>query len=174
MSAHGNQGEFCNLTIWHRIKWEVLIKPPHLFWRGNICTKIPPVLRWRHTKKLLFLFLWTSQRMWSNRSRGNFWGVWALDVRTRRLYMGWLLKFGEDSKIISSSVETFVDCLANKSPTWATYHAFISGCLIALYRQPGLRLVGVGETWRRLFPTCVLRVTGPEATIACQYDQICV
>ena len=31
---------------------------------------------------------------------------------------------------------------------------------------------GVGETWIRLFDNIVLKVTGPEATMACQDDQL--
>ena len=45
--------------------------------------------------------------------------------------------------------------------------------LIALDKQTGIFPVFVGETWRRLFAKCVLRVTGPEATSACQDDQLC-
>ena len=46
--------------------------------------------------------------------------------------------------------------------------------LIALEKQPGVRPVGVGETWRRLFSKTVLKVTVPEETMACQDDQLCV
>ena len=49
----------------------------------------------------------------------------------------------------------------------------MSGRLIALDKNPGVRPVGVGETWIRLFANIVLKVTGTEATIACQYDQMC-
>ena len=35
------------------------------------------------------------------------------------------------------------------------------------------RPVSIGETWRQVFDKCVcVRVTGPESTSACQYDQI--
>ena len=53
------------------------------------------------------------------------------------------------------------------------YRAFISSQLIALDKQPGVRPVGVGETWRRLFSNILLKVTGSEATMACQDDQLC-
>ena len=49
----------------------------------------------------------------------------------------------------------------------------MSGRLIALDKQPGVRLVGVGETWRRLFANIVIKVTGPESTMARQDDQLC-
>ena len=86
---------------------------------------------------------------------------------------GWLLKFGENSTRLSTSVETFVDWLADGSLTWAVYCAFMSGWLIALEKQPGVRSVGVGETWRHIFSKIVRKVTGPEATMACQDDLLC-
>ena len=49
----------------------------------------------------------------------------------------------------------------------------MSGRLIAIDKQPGVRPVGVGETWRRLFSEIVLKVTVPEATMVCQDDQRC-
>ena len=53
------------------------------------------------------------------------------------------------------------------------YCAFMSGRLIALDKQPGVRPVGVGETWRRLISKIVLKVTGPEVTIVCQGEHLC-
>ena len=57
-------------------------------------------------------------------------------------------------------------------PPWAAYHALMSGQLIALDKQPGISLVGVGETWRRLMAKCLLKVRGPEAKSACGTTQI--
>ena len=37
---------------------------------------------------------------------------------------------------------------------------------------PGVRPVGVGEMWRRIFAKIVLKVTGPEATTVCQDGQL--
>ena len=54
------------------------------------------------------------------------------------------------------------------------YRAFMSGLLIALYKQPGVRPVGFRETWRRIFANIFLKVTIPEATMACKDDQLCV
>ena len=45
--------------------------------------------------------------------------------------------------------------------------------MIAIDKQPGVRTLGVGETWRRIFFKIVLNVTGMEATITCQDDQLC-
>ena len=47
------------------------------------------------------------------------------------------------------------------------------GRLVALDKQPGIRPIGIGETWRRLFAKCVLRVAGTEAEIQCGADQLC-
>ena len=44
--------------------------------------------------------------------------------------------------------------------------------LIALDKQPGIRLVGVGETWQRLMAKCLLQVTGQEAKVICGIDQL--
>ena len=63
--------------------------------------------------------------------------------------------------------------LANGSPPWAAYRAFMSGHLIGLDKQPGVWPVDVGEMWWRLFANILLKVTGPEATIAYHYDQLC-
>ena len=57
---------------------------------------------------------------------------------------GWLLKFGEDITRLITILETFVDWLANGSPPWAAYCAFMSGRMIALSKQPGVSLVGIG------------------------------
>ena len=43
----------------------------------------------------------------------------------------------------------------------------MSGRLIALDKQPGIRPVRVGETWRRIMVKCLLQVVGPETKAAC-------
>ena len=49
----------------------------------------------------------------------------------------------------------------------------MSGRLIVIDKQPGIRPVGVGETWRCLFAKIVIKVTGPEVTMKCQDDHMC-
>ena len=66
-----------------------------------------------------------------------------------------------------------MDWLANGSLPWAAYCAFMSGRLIALGKQPGVWPVGIGETLRSIFAKIVLKVTGPEATMTYQDDQLC-
>ena len=64
------------------------------------------------------------------------------------------------------------ECLSNGRPPWAAYRALISGQLIALDKSPGIRPVGIGETWRRLLAKCLLRVSGKEAMTACGAEQL--
>ena len=59
---------------------------------------------------------------------------------------GWLLKFGYTEKLCIS-VNYFVVWLANQNPLWDACGEFMSGRLIALYKLPGLRLVGFQEKW---------------------------
>ena len=48
----------------------------------------------------------------------------------------------------------------------------MSGRLIALDKQPGVRLVRVGETWRQLMKKCLLWVMGQEPTASCGTEQL--
>ena len=43
---------------------------------------------------------------------------------------------------------------------------------IALDKQPGIKPVRVGETWRRLMAKCLLKVVGPETNSACGTTQL--
>ena len=49
----------------------------------------------------------------------------------------------------------------------------MSGLLIALDKQPEMSMFGIGETWRRLFYKCIMKLAGPKSTNTCQDDQIC-
>ena len=84
----------------------------------------------------------------------------------------WLLRFGAVSAELRQIVGDFVEWLGNGRPPWAAYRALMSGRMIALDKQPGIRPVGVGETWRRLMAKCLLKVAGPEAKSACSTTQL--
>ena len=84
----------------------------------------------------------------------------------------WLHRFGAASAELRLIVRDFVDWLGNGRPPWAAYRALMSSRLIALDKQPGIRPVGVGETWRRLMVKCLLKVAGPEAKAACGTTQL--
>ena len=85
----------------------------------------------------------------------------------------WLTCYGPASRELRQTVAELANWLANNTPPWAAYRAFMSGRLIALDKCPGIRPIGIGEIWRRLFAKCLLKVTGAEATEACGTDQLC-
>ena len=69
-------------------------------------------------------------------------------------------------------VVDFTEWLGNGRPPWAAYHALISGRLIALDKQTGVKPVRVLETWRRLMSKFILRVIGQEGKAACGMGQL--
>ena len=62
--------------------------------------------------------------------------------------------------------------LSNGRPHWSAYCVLMSGRFIALDKSPGIRPVGIGETWRRLLAKCLLRVSGQEAKTACRTEHL--
>ena len=102
----------------------------------------------------------------------NFGEFWTWKYRLR-IYTGVDFKIWWEQQYNFTSFENFIDWLSDKSPNWASYCAFMSGCLILLDKHPGVCPFRVGENWRRLFTKIVIRVTVPEATRACQDDQLC-
>ena len=82
------------------------------------------------------------------------------------LLQHWLLRFGATSAELRLIVGDFIEWMSNGRPPWAAYRALMSGRLIALDKQPGIRPVRVGDTWRRLMAKCLLKVVGPEAKAA--------
>ena len=84
----------------------------------------------------------------------------------------WLLRFGVASMGLWNIVGEFGDCMANGCPPWAVYRALMSGCLISLDKCPGVRPLGVGETWRQMLEKCLLVVPGAEANDACGTEQL--
>ena len=69
-------------------------------------------------------------------------------------------------------VGDFVEWLGNGWPPWAAYRALMSGRLITIDKQPGIRPFRVGETWRLLMEKFLLKVAGPEAKVACGKTQL--
>ena len=84
----------------------------------------------------------------------------------------WLLQFGAASGELRLIVAEVGDWLSNGRPPWDAYRALMSGRLIALDKSPGIRPVGIGETWRRLLAKCLLQVSGQEAEAACGTEQL--
>ena len=84
----------------------------------------------------------------------------------------WLLRFGAASGELWMIVGDFVECLGNGRPPWAAYRDLMRIRLITLDKQPGIRPVGLGETWQIMMAKCLLRVAGPEAKAACGTMQL--
>ena len=78
----------------------------------------------------------------------------------------WLLQFRAASGELRLIVSNFTEWLGNGRPPWDANRALISVRLIALDKQPGIRPVCVGETWRRIMAKCLLQVTRQEAKAA--------
>lgn len=49
----------------------------------------------------------------------------------------------------------------------------MSGRLMAINKCPGVRPIGIGESWKRLFTKANLEVTGEAAKEACGDLQLC-
>ena len=84
----------------------------------------------------------------------------------------WLLRFGATSAELHHISGEFGEWMANGRPPWAAYRLMMLGRLIGIDKCPGVRPVGVGETWRRMLVKCVLAVTGAEAKEACGTEQL--
>ncbi len=85
----------------------------------------------------------------------------------------WLLRFGGASAEFRKAVAEFVRWKANDNPPWAAYRALRAGRLVAVDKMPGVRPLGIGESFERLESKCVLLVCGDEAKEACGVDQLC-
>ena len=84
----------------------------------------------------------------------------------------WLLRFGAASAYLRLIVGDFIEWLGNGRPPWSAYRALMSDRQIGLDKEPGIRLVEVGETWRRMMAKCLLWVVGPEAKVSCSTTQL--
>ena len=67
----------------------------------------------------------------------------------------------------------FAELLANGSPDYALYRAATITRLVALNKEPGVRPVGIGDIFMRLWSHCVHTATKPEATSQCAEVQLC-
>jgi hypothetical protein len=110
----------------------------------------------------------------------------SIEVTARRLSGGaglggtdahalqqWLLRFGRSSRLLRQATADLVDWMANSFPPWAAYRALMAGRLVALDKCPGVRPIGVGETWRRLAAKATLLVSGSDAKELCGIHQLC-
>jgi hypothetical protein len=59
----------------------------------------------------------------------------------------WLLAFGVTIESLRHSLANFTNWLANNIPPWEAYRAMRAGRLLALDKIPGVRPIGISETW---------------------------
>jgi hypothetical protein len=85
-------------------------------------------------------------------------GTDAVDLKN------WLLRFGEESELLRTSLARLAEWLANEHPPWVAYRALMACRLVALDKSLGVRPVGIGEVYRRLMAKCVLKAVGHQAT----------
>jgi hypothetical protein len=85
----------------------------------------------------------------------------------------WLLRYGKESSALREELAEWASWLANEHPPWAAYRALMACRLVALDKQPGMRPVGIGEIFHRLFAKAMLLVVGKEATRACDNLNLC-
>ena len=86
----------------------------------------------------------------------------------------WLTRYGNASSVLRDEMASFGRWLANDIPSWDATRALMANRLVALDKNPGVRPIGIGETYRRLLAKCLLRVSGHKATAACNNYNLCV
>ena len=67
----------------------------------------------------------------------------------------------------------FVKLLSNHAPLYAAYHTVNMVKLVALNKELGVRPVGIGEVWMRLWANCAHEKTKNAPMIACGNTQLC-
>ena len=63
--------------------------------------------------------------------------------------------------------------MANSSPPWDSYRAIMAYRLVVPDKIPGVRPVGIGETFRRALAKLIMRASGSQAKMACSNIQLC-
>ena len=85
----------------------------------------------------------------------------------------WLTHFDVESDKLRQEMADWTMWLANEHPPWAAYREIVASRLVALDKNPGVRPVGIGEIFRRLWGKLVLDSVGLEATEACGVRNLC-
>ena len=86
----------------------------------------------------------------------------------------WLLRHGTHSEWLHEAMANWVDWLSNGSPPNSAYQAVNKVRTVALDKRLGVRTLGVGEVWMRLWSDCSHMKTKAAATNACGNTQLCV
>ena len=69
----------------------------------------------------------------------------------------WILCFGLASKELREEMAHWTEWLANTSPPWVAYKATMASCIIVMDKMPGIRPLGSGETYHRLWAKHVFK-----------------
>jgi hypothetical protein len=85
----------------------------------------------------------------------------------------WLLCHGVHSECLCEVMATWVDWLSNSSQTHAAYRAVNTVYTVVLNKTPGVRRLGIGKCWMRLWSDCTHTKTKVEATNTCRNTQLC-
>ena len=70
-------------------------------------------------------------------------------------------------------VSKLYDWIANSSPPWATYHALMDCCLVALHKRLGVHPVGIRETVLHALTKLFMRSVGDQVKTVCGNHQLC-
>ena len=97
-------------------------------------------------------------------------GLSGTDATTLQML---LVGRGGASRILREAVGEFTEWTMNHNVPWPAIRAFASGRLMALDKMPGIRPIGIGELWRRLFCKLCMLASGEEATEACGNTNLC-
>jgi len=85
----------------------------------------------------------------------------------------WLLLHRDHSGCLHEAMAAWVDWISNGSPPYAAYRAMNTLRTVALDKTPGVRPLGVGESWMRLWSDCSHTKMKVAATNACGNTQLC-
>ena len=85
----------------------------------------------------------------------------------------WLLRHGDHSGRLRDAMATWVDWLSNGSPPYAAYRAVNTVRTVALDKSPGVRPLGIGESWMRLWSDCSHTKTKVAATNVREHPAVC-
>jgi len=85
----------------------------------------------------------------------------------------WLLRHGDHSGRLRDAMAMWVDWLSNELPLYAAYRAVNTVRTVALDKTPGVRSLGVGESWMRLWSDCSHTVEGGGYQCMWEYPAVC-
>ena len=79
-------------------------------------------------------------------------------------------RFGEARGELWKIFAKFTEWLENEQPPWDTYHELMDDRLFNLDNHPGVRPVGLRDTWWRMKVNYILKVDGKESNEDCGTD----